>query len=147
MSRDTRIAKLTAAGLSRKAAADFTDREHGWAYLKVRPFWHRRIAEHARSTGQSAGDVVAWLVDSYLRGERTMADNEVRPRFVTIKDAYDHFVGLCGGEETTVRTMDELREEIQSRGLRYEDITDGNLWDELFKSGWTCGEYGPAPNT
>ena len=56
MSRDARIAKLTQHGMSRPLAENYVDREHGWAYIKVRPYWHRRIAEHAKATGQSAGD-------------------------------------------------------------------------------------------
>lgn len=54
----------------------------------------------------------------------------------TIRDAYQHMTDL---EPRTERTMEELRDYIQEKGLRYDQL-DEAFWTELFESGWVFTE-------
>jgi hypothetical protein len=134
--RNARIAKLTASGMSRQLAENYVDREYGWAYIKIRPYWHRRIAEHAKATGQSAGDVVAELVDSYLvRGERTMAHKVHWTRLKMFEGSDEQVFGYTDNPD---RFLDKLREFSKTNGMdgtfftrigaAHEDLEDASTW-------------------
>jgi hypothetical protein len=60
------------------------------------------------------------------------------PHCATIVDAYRHFEELHGGDHP-VRSLDELRDYVHERGLRYEELGPA-FWDELFASGWHLGD-------
>ena len=48
----------------------------------------------------------------------------------TSAEAYEHYRRLCGG--TPVLSEAELRLEIQTAGLRYEEVND-TFWAALFR--------------
>ncbi len=48
----------------------------------------------------------------------------------TSTDAFEHYRKLCSG--TPVLSQDELRVEIRTAGLRYEDL-DETFWTALFR--------------
>ncbi len=59
----------------------------------------------------------------------------------TIRDAHNYFEGLHGNQ-TPVRTIDELRNKIHEAGLEW-GIGENEwetFWDNIFESGWVYGE-------
>ena len=58
------------------------------------------------------------------------AKGEARTRTMTSADAFEQYRGRCGG--TPVLSQPELRVEVQTAGLRYEDL-DEPFWTTLFR--------------
>lgn len=92
-----------------------------WQELRIQAIREQRLI----------GDCLNEAIRKWLEGRGTMTTT-------TIRDAYQEFVDLHGSEEP-VRTMEELRDYIHERGLRYEQL-DEVFWAELFESDWLLAE-------
>jgi len=107
----------------------------GWTVKGASRATTQRIRIAAIRQGRTVGQVVNEALATWLAQEEE--EREMRHQCTTIRDAYEHYADLCGATEAP-RTLEELRDVIHERGLRYEEL-DGAFWDSLFATGWADG--------
>lgn len=59
------VAELVAAGMPRAAAEDYVDQRHGWADIRLRPYYRRLAAARAEAEGRAIHEVVSSAIEEY----------------------------------------------------------------------------------